>query len=162
LTLMLAGCLSSDSSTPQEDEIIVDETPPMEVSAHVVEASFGWAAAVGVPTTGMDAQVMSTNAAAVDVPEHTARLLVEATWSCASPTCTLRGHLYDPTRSAVEHPTGDGSISIEIMDPATGEWLLGLHADSLAAQVEGTIVFTLLPAGEATAEEPAPHHDGKN
>jgi hypothetical protein len=157
LAAALAGC--SQPAPAPTDSARVEEVAAPAPETLLGQGTFGWAAAVGVPTTGVDTEVGASNAITIDVPDGAKRLDVNATWSCVPSPCTL--HLYleapnagpnSPLSPAAAHGMGDGQATAGLDNPVPGKWWAALHADSPDAQVAGTISYVVQLG--ASAPEP--------
>lgn len=160
---LLAGCADEEpvQSEPAPDGDAGDDVavPPSEAAPAPVtaETAFGWLAAGGVPGTGADAQVMSSNAAFFDVPEGVLWLRAEASWSCLLPTCPLvvqlgpRGSGGDLlTGPSGAQATGDGEAVLEVEAPEAGEWVVSAHSEGVTADLSGVFRISYM-LGQAPA-----------
>lgn len=153
--LGLAGC-SETASLPAEGKARAAGVGSSAANAtlevpEAVErtAEFGWAAAVGVPTTGLDIQFLTTNGAELKLGKGYGRLEVEVAWSCATPTCDLHAYLYDVDGRVAGHAVGASPILLGVEAPPAGAWVVAAHADSAAGDVLGTFTFRAHPAPAA-------------
>ena len=134
----LAGCTDD---APQEPE------PPEAPAEPVLQTrqssdGFGWALSAGVPTTGMDVQILATNAVRVPVENDAQNLTVDVTWSCASPLCDMHVYLRDPADNDAGHAAAGASASFAVERPAPGDWTVVLHGDNVAVEVDGTVAWS--------------------
>lgn len=165
LAFLTAGC--ADSSPPDEADSPMADDPPAQSDAFVTgQGTFGWVAAAGVPTTGIDTQVGSSNAMTIDVPEGATSLTVTATWTCANPVCSLHYYLgmpspasFPPTPAMLmrdgAHAMGPSPLTLTVENPEAGTWWASVHADALAAQAAGTFTYELMVSAEAEPASPA-------
>lgn len=158
-----AGC--ADDAPLDDTAEVSAPAKPMPPTVVTDTKDFGWAAAVGVPTTGADAQFMAINAMGFTVPEGATKLTVNATWTCAPSPCTLHFYLRDTAQQsagpqlqqpAAGHSTGKGFAEIVLEPAAPGEWMVSVHADAAAVGVDGTFAYAIeLPTEAEGSKAPS-------
>lgn len=173
MTALLSGCTTPVPGTPpapSDDAAAATPAPPLPT---VDEKAFGWEAGVGAPGTGVGTQAGASNAVSPDVPADTARMLVNITWTCATPACDLQVWAWEPGAgpgnldpAALLNPTGRAEgpspLSIVIEEPVPGTWQVGAFDSGASAGVAGSFVVTLVPRtpGAEAAEEEHEHVRG--
>lgn len=154
-----SGCADD---APLDAAPIAPMAPPMPDALLAGGAAFSWDAAGGIPTTGADVQVGSSNAMTIDVPEGAKSLKVTATWTCATPTCDLHYYLdrdepagFPPSpaslRRSGEHAMGSSPLTLTIDAPPAGTYWASVHADALTVDVVGSFAYEILVPALAEA-----------
>lgn len=148
--VLLSGC--ADDPAPVVETAEAGPAPAPEPTVLTGSDTFAWDLALGVPTTGIDTQIGSSNAATIDVPEGAQKLTVTITWSCTPLPCDLHAYLDDPHAGTAfppaasdhrEHQMGPSPLTLTIEAPEAGEWWAAVHSDAPNAMVSGTFDYQI-------------------
>jgi len=157
LLALLGGCASNATPPAGDGAVSQASTPAPVFGTQNKTDNFGWALGAGAPGQG-GPQFMSKNAASFTLQKGTTTLTVTSSWTCATPSCTLRLELYAPgTGPGSTSPTavaasteGPSPLIVAVNAPADGEWVAALFPTSPDSAVAGTIALSAV--GSAPAE----------
>jgi hypothetical protein len=159
LALLLAGCANSNHT---ENKIAVSPRPSSQTFvanvAELVAAGnktllpppFGAVSVQEGPQGGAPVYGVSAHVAA-----NATAILVEAKFTCQSPTCAYFTQLERPDRVNVNGPTAQGALRWEaVKEPpvAVGSWSVAILPDSASVNMAGSLRLTIfygqsIPAG---------------
>lgn len=106
----------------------MDAPEPAGTDARVDSQTRSFLIDVGGPSTGPVPPAFDMGD--VDVAANATAILLEATWSCASPTCTLDLLLVGPEGDVVARSPGTGEASFIVSPIAPGGYRWGVETSS--------------------------------
>lgn len=145
----LAGCTTRDGGSNDDSDTSSSTGVSSDDRSFLI--NLGGPAAGPVPP-GFDLAPFTVQANATTV-------FVEATWTCASPTCTLHLLLVNADGEEVARVPGTGSATIAIDAPAAGEYQFGVQtADDPVVNADGRIAMSAfygqaMPSGFSALED---------
>ncbi|HWH07573.1 MAG TPA: hypothetical protein VNX21_00140 [Candidatus Thermoplasmatota archaeon] len=146
---LLAGCVTPASDV--DPAAVPDDAPAATLPAPettVVKVSLPAATPVGEPR--------ESQAGAFPVPEGATHVLVEARWSCLSPTCGFAVALFVDGED-VEAARGTGEAAFVAPAPAAGEHQVALMstgpAFGMTGEIRATAFFAPPPDGWSAFEK---------
>jgi hypothetical protein len=149
LVFLLAGCATPSETLPPTTSGTASALP---AQPHTESRTFAYAAGVG--QDGVIAfQPDGFRAGSFEVPANVTALVIEAQWTCTTPSCTYRLHYAGPDEHDVVGSTGNGAVSATVSgdDSRAGVWDIGLYPEGAAADIQGetrlTWFFGPVPAG---------------
>lgn len=144
VAILLAGCNAPGNGEDEEEDGSTDSSSGIDSTSH----SF----LINVGGPGMGPVPSSFSMDEFDVEENASGLLLEARWSCASPTCTLDLLLVDPDGAELVRAPGTGTVSFFFPNATAGAYRYGVEAATEpVVQADGDVAITAF-YGDASAE----------
>ena len=151
--LLLVGCNVADDTDGGQDG---DDTHTSD-SSGIDSDSGSFQLNVGGPGVGPVPASFDLRDFAVD--ENATGVLVEARWSCASPTCTLDVLLLGPDGEELVRAPGSGEVSFFLEDVVSGAYRYGVEAAvELVVEAQGDVAMSAF-YGSASAEGFSAFHE---
>lgn len=135
-SLLLAGCNAPNDAADEDDE----EDGSTSDSSGIDSTSHSFQINLGGP--GVGPMPDSFDIREFDVEEN-ASVLLEARWSCASPTCTLDVVLVDADGEELVRAPGTGEASFLLENVTAGTYTYGIEASTEpVVQAGGDVAIT--------------------
>jgi hypothetical protein len=138
LLLVLAGCSTVPPSESTTDA--PTSSSPTFPSPHTESRTFSFVAGAGQP--GAMVQYPDFRAGSFQVPANVTALVIEAQWTCTTPSCTYTLHYAGPDGNDHVGPTGSGAANVTVDAVEPGNWGIALFPETVAGDTKGETRLT--------------------
>lgn len=144
LALALAGCTRPDDLADESDDARASQSSGIDADSRSFQLEVG-----GPP---MGPMPLAFDMGDMEVDVNATGLLVEARWTCQSPTCTLDAILIDPEGVELVRAPGTGEVSFFVENLTAGTYRYGVESSTEpVVDVRGEIAASVF-YGSASAE----------
>lgn len=154
LAAVVAGCASDDGEatvpTPQTNETAESRNETFRVP-------------LDLPASGPAGPTGSRAEGVVLVDANASGIVMEARWTCASPTCDVTFVLLDEEGAEVATASGSGDATFTVEAPANGTYTLRATPSGTVAGMQGearaVVFYGEIPDGFSPFDEAAARQD---